>query len=124
MNVIIVMIGKIGGIMNRKGQALIEFVLILPVFILILFAVIDFGIIFSTKNSLENDSADIIELFNKGTELEEIEKVYKDSKINISDDGEYYKLIVSKSVSLITPGFNRIFGDPYIINVERIVPYA
>ena len=41
---IIVMIGEIGGNMNNKGQALVEFVLILPVFIFILFAVVDFGI--------------------------------------------------------------------------------
>ena len=33
------MIGEIGGNMNNKGQALIEFVLILPVFVFILFAV-------------------------------------------------------------------------------------
>ena len=32
--------------MNRKGQALIEFVLILPVFLMILFLVIDFGTIY------------------------------------------------------------------------------
>jgi len=34
------MIGEIGGNMNNKGQALVEFVLILPVFIFILFAVL------------------------------------------------------------------------------------
>ena len=45
--------------MNRKGQALVEFVLILPVFIFLLFAVYDFGMIFNTKNKLENDSTDI-----------------------------------------------------------------
>ena len=47
--------------MNRKGQALVEFVLILPVFILILFAIVDFGTILSKKNELENDSMDIDE---------------------------------------------------------------
>jgi hypothetical protein len=124
MNVIIDMIGNIGGNMNRKGQALIEFVLILPIFIFVLFAIIDFGIIFSTKYDLENDSSDIVDLFNKGTSLDDIKKIYKDEKINIFDDGEFYKLNISTSINLITPGFNRIFGDPYIINVERIVPYA
>ena len=60
------MIGEIGGNMNNKGQALIEFVLILPIFILILFSVIDFGIIFNKKSNLENDSVDIINLFKNG----------------------------------------------------------
>ena len=124
MNVIIVMIGKIGGNMNRKGQALIEFVLILPVFIFILFAIIDFGIIFSTKNSLENDSADIIELYKNGKTLEEIKKMYDDNKIDIIDNEEYYKFTITTSINLITPGLNRILGNPYIVNVERVVPYA
>ncbi len=125
MNDIIVMIGKIGGNMNRKGQALIEFVLILPVFLFILFAIIDFGVIFSTTNDLESDSADIIELFKNGTSVLELEEMYNDSNIVISNmENNYYRVTVSTSVNLITPGFNRLFGDPYIINVERVVPYA
>ena len=35
--------------MNRKGQALVEFVLILPIFIMILFSIVDFGMIFNKK---------------------------------------------------------------------------
>jgi len=124
MNDIIVMIGKIGGNMNRKGQALIEFVLILPVLLFILFAVIDFGIIFTTQNNLESDSADIIELFKNGTSIEEIKIMYDDNQIDISNNEEYYRFKITTSVNLITPGFNRIFGDPYVIDVERIIPYA
>jgi len=118
------MIGRVGGNMNNKGQALIEFVLILPVFIFILFAIIDFGIIYSTKSSLENDSTDIINLFKNGKSLEELELMYEDNKIEVSNVDNYYSFSVSTSVNLITPGFNRIFGDPYIINVERTIPYA
>lgn len=111
--------------MNRKGQALIEFVLVLPVFLFILFAIIDFGVIFSTKSNLESDSADIIELFKSGTSALELEEMYKDSNIVISHvENDYYSFTVATSVNLITPGFNRIFGDPYVIYVERIVPYA
>ena len=110
--------------MNNKGQALIEFVLILPVFLLILFAIIDFGLIFSSKSNLESDSADIIELFKNGTSIDKIQEIYSDNSINISNDGEYYIFTISSSVDLITPGLNRILGDPYIINVERVVPYA
>ena len=121
---IIVMIGEIGGNMNNKGQALIEFVLILPIFILILFAVIDFGIIFNKKSNLENDSVDIINLYKNGTTFSEIEELYEDNKIEISNDGEYYKFTISTSINLITPGLNRILGEPYVVYVERIVPYA
>jgi len=110
--------------MNNKGQALIEFVLILPVFLFILFVIIDFGIIFSTKSNLENDSTDIINLFKNGTSLEELEEMYRDNDINVSNEDNYYTFSISTSVNLITPGFNRIFGNPYVINVERIIPYA
>ena len=124
MNDIIVMIGKIGGNMNRRGQALVEFVLILPVLIFVLFAIIDFGNIFSTKNSLEGDSSDIIELFNDGKSLEEIKNIFDDRVISISDNGDYYRIIVSDSIKLITPGFNRVFGNPYVVKIERVVPHA
>ena len=88
------MIGEIGGNMNNKGQALIEFVLILPVFIFILFAVIDFGIIFSSKNNIESDSTDIINLFKNGVSVSEIEEMYDDHTIDVSNDGEYYKFTI------------------------------
>ena len=110
--------------MNRKGQALIEFVLILPVLIFILFAIIDFGIIFNTKNTISNDSLDIINLFKNGTSIDEIEKIYDDASINVSNDGEYLTFKITTSVNLITPGLNKILGDPYVIDVERVVPYA
>lgn len=110
--------------MNNKGQALVEFVLILPVLIFILFAVIDFGIIFSTKSNLENDSVEIVELFRNGTSIDEIENMYSDNVLNISSNGKYYNIKITTSVNLITPGLNRILGDPYLIKVERIVPYA
>ena len=116
------MIGEIGGSMNNRGQALVEFVLILPVLIFILFAIIDFGVIFNAKSNLENDSMDIINLYKSGTSVEEIKEIYKDNNVNIFNDNKYYKFNISTSVNLITPGFNRIFGDPYLIKVERVVP--
>ena len=110
--------------MNRKGQALIEFVLILPVLLFILFAIIDFGVIFSSKSNLENDSADIIDLFKSGISINELKEMYPDNSINISNNGEYYTIIIRTSVNLITPGLNRVLGEPYLLNVERVVPYA
>lgn len=109
--------------MNNKGQALVEFVLILPVLIFIVFAVIDFGMIYSGKSNLENDSTDIIYLFKDGTTIDEIRDMYSDNIINVSTSENYYKFRISSSVNLITPGLNRILGNPYIFSVERIVPY-
>jgi len=107
--------------MNKKGQALVEFVLILPVFILILFVIIDFGMIISTKNSLENKSVDIVGFIKNDKSKEEIVSIYEDLNIDITNENNYIKLIISKDVDIITPGLNRILEDPYLVEVERII---
>ena len=40
--------------MNKKGQALVEFIVILPVIIFIVMMIVDFMTIFSYKNKLES----------------------------------------------------------------------
>ena len=108
--------------MNRKGQALVEFVLILPVFILILFAIVDFGTILSKKNELENDSIDIVLLINNGSNIDEIKNKYSDLDIELKDVDKYTEIKISKNINIITPGLNLILGDPYKIIVERVIP--
>ena len=58
--------------MNRKGQALIEFVLILPVLILILFIIFDFGNIFYSKYELQNQSMEIVRLVKDNKTIDDI----------------------------------------------------
>lgn len=108
--------------MNRKGQALVEFILILPVFILILFAIIDFGIIFNKKNELENMSVDVVTLYKNGKSIEEINNLYSDALIESEVNNDYTKIKISNDVSVMTPGLNLILGNPYKIIVERNVP--
>lgn len=108
--------------MNRKGQALVEFVLILPVFILILFAIIDFGTILSKKNELENKSVDIVLLINNGTDIEDIKLKYDDLNIFLTESDKYKEIKITESVNIITPGLNLVLEDPYEIAVERVIP--
>ena len=75
--------------MNRKGQALVEFVLILPIFIMILFSIVDFGMIFNKKNELENISIDIINLLNNNNKIEEIQKEYPKVDIKLTNEEKY-----------------------------------
>jgi len=110
--------------MNNKGQALVEFVLILPIFIFLLLVVVDFGIIFNKKNQLENNSLDVINLYKNGELVEEIEDIYKDYDIEILVIDDYDKVTIKTEVKLITPGLSRIFGNPYTIKVERNIPNA
>ena len=108
--------------MNRKGQALVEFVLILPIFILMLFAIVDFGMILSKKNELENISVDVIAMIKNSDNIDDIKNLYPKVKVNISSDDKYTKIIISDDVDIMTPGLNRILGNPYNIKVERTIP--
>lgn len=109
--------------MNRKGQALIEFVLVLPVLIIILFVIVDFGNIFHTKFELQNQSADIIRLIQNGNNEEEIMKTYSKLNVDIKEYKENYnKVTITKKVALITPIMDRILGSSYNVEVERILP--
>lgn len=110
--------------MNRKGQALIEFVLILPVFLLILFAIVDFGNIFHSKYELQNQCVDIVRLVQNGKDEQELLTIYSKLDVEINDyEEDYKKITIIKKIDLITPFMDRILGNPYLLEVERIVPY-
>lgn len=109
--------------MNRKGQALVEFVLILPVFVFLLFAVYDFGMIFNTRNKLENDSTDITLLYKSGKTIDEIRNMYPSINIDITRDNGYDNVSIRDNVKIITPGLNRVLGNPYLVEVKRYIPY-
>ena len=105
--------------MNNKGQALIEFVLILPIFLLILLSVVDFGKIINAKNMIENKSIDIVEMIKNNKTLEEIKSKYdEDIEININVQGVQ---VISKEIDIMTPGLNKILKDQNIVKVERII---
>ena len=107
--------------LNNKGQALIEFVLILPIFLMILFVIIDFGMIFNAKNNLENTSNDIINLFKENNDINNLRNVFSKYNIKIEEVDEYYKLTITDKINLITPGSNIVLDNPYEIKVERVV---
>ena len=124
-----------GRVKNSRAQALIEFVLILPILIILLFAIVDFGNIFVTKSDLESksklaydiisDNKDITEDDLKSKIVSEIRK--NDSKINVTisfdNESELLNLKLTKRVNIITPGLNLIIGYPYNASVERVIKY-
>lgn len=107
--------------LNNKGQALVEFVLILPVFLMILLVIVDFGMIFNAKSNLENASNDVISLFKQNNDINNLRNVFKDYDIKIEEVDNYYKLTIKDKVNIITPGLNLILDNPYEISVERVV---
>ena len=108
--------------MNKKGQALVEFIIILPVLILILFAIIDYGMLSYNRNRMENMINDISKMYSNNESMEEIDKFIKNNdktlNINIINDDKYIDVKLSKEYEYITPGLDKIFNNKNI-EVER-----
>ena len=111
--------------MNKKGQALVEFVIILPLIVFMLLATIDIGKIFYTKNVLENKLNDVVTMYQNDKNIDAIKKNLnkdvKKSEFSITEDNENTKIELTKEVEIITPGLNLIFKNPYKIQVKRVI---
>ena len=109
--------------MNKKGQALVEFIIILPVMIFVLLAIVDLGIMSYNKNRLENIITDVDKMYKNNETNEEINKFInkndKDIKYNLEDDDKYIKIKLEKKYKFITPGLDKIIS-PNIL-VERTI---
>ncbi len=111
--------------MNKKGQALVEFILVLPIIVLLIFALFDIGRIIMAKNHLENKMTECIDLASSGESIESINNyLSKDKGYTYSFsivEGEYRMYHLETSVKLITPGMKRILSNPYKVTLERRV---
>lgn len=105
---------------NKKGQALVEFVIILPIFILLVLGCIDIGRIMYTKMNLEEQMSDVVDYYKKGKTIEEIKNKIDDD-IDIKRDNEYTTILLTKKIDIITPGLQFVFDNPYLIKIERSI---
>lgn len=108
--------------MNRKGQTLVEFVLILPLFIFILFAIFDFGRIQNKKSELENISTDVVSMIKNDNTTDEIKALYPDLEILIKEEDKYIVIEISEDVDVMTPGLNLVLGNNHKVTIERTIP--
>lgn len=114
--------------MKKRGQALVEFIIILPVLIMLFFGAIDFGRIILRKNELESITSYIVDLYNDGSSFEEIESYLKENNpkntLKVTNkDNKYLEFILEGEIDFITPGLNKILGSPYKTNVKRVIYY-
>ncbi len=107
---------------NNRGQALIEFVLILPVLLLLIFALIDFGRIIVCKSHLEGVMNEVSNLTDE--EITSYLKKDTDYKITYTVKlDEYRNITLTTKLDLITPGLKNILSNPYVVKVERSIVY-
>lgn len=95
--------------MNRKGQALVEFVLVLPILIFILLLVVDFGRLMIMKNHLES----ILSTVDKNTTIIND----KEYKINIEHENNY--IVLRTCTNVYTPGLSKILGNPACVTTSK-----
>lgn len=111
--------------MNKKGQALVEFVIILPVLLMILFGMIDFGLIIYNKSKLENKINDVVEMISNNESDENIKSFINEGQNKKTTykiiEGENKTIKLFTSVNIITPGLNIILDNPYKIEVSRVI---
>ena len=112
---------------KEKAQALIEFVLILPIILLVILGVVDIGRIFYTKTKLESLMSDTVRLIQKEEDLNNIVETFnKEEKkivLTLEEKDNLINIQIKEELTLITPGFNLFLENPYPILVERILAY-
>lgn len=107
---------------KQKGQALIEFVLILPMLLLVTLGIFDYVNIQNKKYELSNHLDYISELYlNK--EITKLNNYVKENNLILNTNKEDIEVTITlkKSVDLIAPGLNIILDDPFIITVKKVV---
>ena len=98
--------------MNKKGQALIEFIIILPIFIMLMLAVFDYVRIYSEKSNLESVIEDVI-----------LSNELNDDNITVLKETEKdkTKYTLNKSIDIYSPVISVIIGNKYVVSVSRVI---
>ncbi len=109
--------------MKKKGQALVEFIIILPLVLLLLLGIVDIGKILYTKITLEDTMSEVVTLYENNKTPEEIleELDLPKTTLTVKEKDEYLNLTLTKDISIITPGLNLIFKNPYKLTVMRSI---
>lgn len=119
----------------RKGQALVETVIVLPLILFILFAIISFGIyiydltVFTMASNkgmdamlgaLGNSEITDKELYaeERAEQFAGIAIFVDDIRADVYDDGASISVNVEGDFNFILPFMNEIFGDIFLINSE------
>jgi len=93
---------------GQGGQSLVEFTLVLPIFLLVLFAIIDFGMAFNAWVTVTNSAREGGRLASVGATATDVETRVRTAASSL-DQGQ---LTVTVTNAQGTP------GDPVVVNVS------
>lgn len=108
--------------MNKKGQALVEFILVLPILLLIIISMIDIGNIFLKKFDLNNDLETVATLYENG-DMTNLNNYLEEENINLSENSkdDMITLTLSQKVSISTPVIKQVLGNEYEIKTSKTI---
>ena len=111
--------------MDKKGQALVEFIIIMPIFLMMIMGIVDIGNILYNKNVLESKLDNVVSMYEDNYSYDDIvNKIGDEFELSITNNNqEYVDIVVIKEINIITPGLNLVFNNPYQVKAKRVVYY-
>lgn len=107
--------------MNSKGQALVEFILILPIFLIILLSLIDIGSIFVKKYELSDDAEIISNMYINDKEKMMAYIAKEDIEYSENANGDLVTIILEKNIKINAPILSNVIGKNYKIKVSKTI---
>ena len=105
--------------MNKKGQALVEFVLIFPIFLIIICTIIELGSINYQKLKLESDLDTIVNMYLRDSDLNGY-LANNNLKMNLKKDEDQITIELKKKIEIVTPVLKSIYSSNYELKTERM----
>lgn len=117
---------------SEKGQSLVEFSLVLPILVLLLFGIIDFGRIFHAYLTVDHagrEAARAASIGKSGPEAEQV-AVNAASSINLSLDqvhvnigmsGSDAEVIITYPINFITPIIGDYFSENFALTDTTVM---
>ena len=118
---------------NQKGQAMVEFALILPVLLLLIMGIAEFGMMFNAYLSVQNATREGARIGIVGATNEEMEEriletspALKDDRITITiepgdntrNSGETLRVLVNYDYQMTVPFISILFGGSVNLSGE------
>jgi hypothetical protein len=121
---------------NENGQSLVEMALVLPVMLMLLLGIFDFGRIFYSYIHLNLASQESVRLAGLGKSDSEVKQFAKDyihvgspSQLDVDvspgdtirGPGDYVTVKLSLPFTIITPFLSSVVPSPLLINTESTI---
>lgn len=106
--------------MNKKGQALVEFIMVFPILLILIISLVDVGNIYIKKYELNKDLEIVSEYYEIGKNQELLAYVSSgDIEFFEEKNGDLTILSLKKKVNVNAPILSNIIGKKYTIEVKK-----